>query len=107
MSDLFVTPWTLACQAPLTMGFTRQEYWSGLPFLSPGDVLDPGIKHVSPTLVGGFFTLVPPKKPTSRYQNNGKKEGKGNHTKNEGNGEAQIFFFKSQERICSSSYFKN
>ena len=40
--------WTVACQAPLSMGFSRQEYWSGLPFPSPGDLLDPGIKLVSP-----------------------------------------------------------
>ena len=39
-----VTPWTVACQAPLLMGFSRQEYWSGLPFLSPGDLPNPGIE---------------------------------------------------------------
>ena len=44
------TPWTLACQAPLSMGFHRQEYWSGLPFPSPGDLLNPGIKPRSPDL---------------------------------------------------------
>ena len=44
MSDSFSTPWTIACQAPLSMGFPRQEYWSGLPFPSPGDLLNPGIK---------------------------------------------------------------
>ena len=44
------TPWTVACQAPLSMGFSRQEYWSGLPFLSPGDLPDPGIKPGSPAL---------------------------------------------------------
>ena len=38
------TPWTVACQAPLSMGFSRQEYWSGLPFPLPGDLLDPGIE---------------------------------------------------------------
>ena len=41
---LFVTPWTVAYQAPLSTGFSRQEYWSGLPFPSPGDLPDPGIK---------------------------------------------------------------
>ena len=46
--QLFATPWTVACQAPLSMGFFRQEYWSGLPFPSPGDLPDPGIKHTSP-----------------------------------------------------------
>ena len=45
-----VTPWTVACQASLSMGFSRQEYWSGLPFLSPGDLPDPGIEPGSPAL---------------------------------------------------------
>ena len=45
-----VTPWTVACQAPLSMGFSRQEYWSGLPFPSTGDLLDPEIEPGSPTL---------------------------------------------------------
>ena len=44
------TPWTIACQAPLSMGFSRQEYWSGLPFPSPGDLPDPGIEPGSPAL---------------------------------------------------------
>ena len=44
------TPWTVACQAPLSMGFPRQEYWSGLPFHSPGDIPDPGIEPRSPAL---------------------------------------------------------
>ena len=47
---LFATPWTVAHQAPPSMGFSRQEYWSGLPFPSPGDLPDPGIKSGSPTL---------------------------------------------------------
>ena len=56
---LFVTPWTAACQAPLSMGFSQQEYWSGLPFLPPGDPPDPGITLTSPespALAGRFFT---------------------------------------------------
>ena len=48
--QLFATPWTVAYQAPLSMGFSRQEYWSGLPFPSPGDLPDPGIKPGSPAL---------------------------------------------------------
>ena len=48
LSDSFATPWTIACKAPLSIGFSRQEYWSGLPFPSPGDLPDPGIKLVSP-----------------------------------------------------------
>ena len=47
---------------PLSMGFPRQEYWSGLPFPSPGDLPDPGIDPVSPALAGGFFTTEPPGK---------------------------------------------
>ena len=50
----------LACQAPLSIGFSRQEYWSGLPFPSPGDLPDPGFEPMSPALLGGFFTTVPP-----------------------------------------------
>ena len=48
--QLYVTPWTVAHQASLSMGFSRQEYWSGLPFPSPGDPPDPGIEPVSPAL---------------------------------------------------------
>ena len=48
MSNSFVTPWTVACQAPLSMGFPRQEYWTGLPFPSPGDLPNPGIKPTFP-----------------------------------------------------------
>ena len=58
-AQLFVTLWTVACQAPLSMGFSRQEYWSGLPCPPPGDLPDPGIKPtslMSPALTGRFFT---------------------------------------------------
>ena len=57
--QLFATPWTIACQAPLSMGFSRQEYWSGLPCLPSGDLPGPWTEPVSlmsPALVGGFFT---------------------------------------------------
>ena len=63
---LFGTPWTVARQAPLSMGFSRQEYWSGLPFPPPGDLLHPGIEPESPAgsaLAAGFFTTEPPGKP--------------------------------------------
>ena len=50
------TPWTVALQAPLSMTFSRQEYWSGMPFLPPGDLPYPGIKPMSPFLAGGFFS---------------------------------------------------
>ena len=46
-------PWSVVCQAPLSMGFSRQEYWSGLPFLTPGDLPDPGIEPGSPALQAG------------------------------------------------------
>ena len=55
----------IACQAPLSMEFFRQEYWSGLPFSSPGNLPDPGIEPMSlasPVLAGGFFTPEPPGK---------------------------------------------
>ena len=54
-----MTPRTVALQAPLSMEFSRQEYWSGLPFPSPGDLSDPGIEHRSPALAGGLFTTEP------------------------------------------------
>ena len=57
---LFMTPWTVACQAPLSMGFSRQEYWSGLPFPSPGDLPDPGIEPGSPMLQADSLPSKPP-----------------------------------------------
>ena len=66
-AQLFVIPWTVAHQAPLlSMEFSRQEYWSGLLFPSPGDLPNPRIKPaslVSPALAGGLFTIMPPGKP--------------------------------------------
>ena len=59
---LFATPWTVAYQAPLSMGFSRQEYWSGLPFPSPGDLPDPGIEPGSPALQADALTSEPPGK---------------------------------------------
>ena len=54
-----MTPWTVESQALLSVGFSRQEYWSGLPFLPPGNLPNPGIKAASPTLAGRFFTTEP------------------------------------------------
>ena len=54
---LFMTLWTVTHQVPLSTGFFRQEYWSGLPLPSPGDLPIPGIESASPALAGGFFTL--------------------------------------------------
>ena len=64
--QLFATPWTVACPAPLSMGFPRQEYCSGLPFPSLG-LLDPEIEPTSPALAGRFFTTEPPGKPLEEY----------------------------------------
>ena len=61
--QLFATPWTVAHQAPPSMGFSRQEYWSGLPFPSPGDLPDPGIEPRSPALQADALTSEPPGKP--------------------------------------------
>ena len=69
---LFATPWMVVCQAPLSMGFSRQEHWSGLPFLSPGDLPDPGMEPTSlafPALAGGFFTTAPAGKPNFQREN--------------------------------------
>ena len=60
MPNSFETLWTVAHQAPLSMGFLRQKYWGGLPFPSPGDLPDPGLE---PALAGGFFTTELPWKP--------------------------------------------
>ena len=63
---LFATSWTVACQASLSVEMSRQEYWSGLPFPTPGDLPDSGIEPTfpaSPALAGGFFTTEPPGKP--------------------------------------------
>ena len=64
---LFATPWTVAHQAPPSLGFSRQEYWSGLPFPSPGDLPDPGIEPRSPTLEADALTSEPPGKPKILY----------------------------------------
>ena len=60
---LFVTPWTVAPQAPLSMGFSRQEYWSGLSFPSPGDLPNPGMEPESPALQADALSSEPPGKP--------------------------------------------
>ena len=60
--QLFATPWTVAHQAPPSMGFSRQEYWTGLPFPSQGDLPDPGIGPRSPALQADALTSEPPGK---------------------------------------------
>ena len=64
------TAWTVGHQAPLPMGFPRQDYCSGLPCPSPGDLPDPGMEPASPALAGGFFTTEPPGKPLKLTDNN-------------------------------------
>ena len=64
--NFFATPWTVACQASLSMEFSGQEYWSRLPFLTSEDLPNPGIEPMSlepPAVVGRFFTTEPPGKP--------------------------------------------
>ena len=77
---LFATPWTVAYQAPPSMGFSRQEYWSGLPFPSPGDLPNPESKPgppVSPALAGEFFTTKPLGEPISNIGQLENKAAKG------------------------------
>ena len=66
----FVTSWTVACQSPLSMVFSRQKYWSESLYPTPGDLPDPGTKPLSvlsPALAGGFFINLPPGKPIYTY----------------------------------------
>ena len=65
----FATPWTVALQAPLSMGFSRQEYWSGLPFPSPGDLPNPGIEPGPPAFQADTLTSEPPGKPKENVVN--------------------------------------
>ena len=65
MSESSATPWTVAHKAPLSLEFLKQEYWSGLPFPSPGYLPIPGIELTYPALVGGFLTIEPPGKPNT------------------------------------------
>ena len=60
----FATPWTVAHQAPLSMGYSRQAFWSGLPLPPPEDLPDPGIEPLSLASVGRIFTTEPPRNPS-------------------------------------------
>ena len=86
---IVVIPWAVAHQVPLSMGFPRQEYWSGLPFPPPGDLPNPGIESTSLTLAGRFFTIEQPGKPRcevrrgeSLRKRNGKESGLRKHAVN-------------------------
>ena len=68
LCPILVTPLTITRQAPLSMGFSRQEYWSGLPFSSPGDLPDPGIELRSPALQVVSLPTEPPRKPIFRSE---------------------------------------
>ena len=63
VSNSFAILWTVACQGPLSMGFSKQEFWSGLPLSTAGNLPEPGIKFQSPPLTARFFTRVPLGKP--------------------------------------------
>ena len=82
---LFATPWAVAYQAPPSMGFSRQEYWSEYPFPSPGDLPHPGIEPGSPTLQADALPSEPPGKPMARkrsvYQNVARDSSKGSFPK--------------------------
>ena len=67
-AQLFVTLWTVAYQAPPSMEFSRQEYWSGLPFSSLGDLPSPEIEPMSAAMAGGFFMTEPPEEPRNKEQ---------------------------------------
>ena len=83
---LFATPWTVAYQAPPSMGFSRQECWSGLPFPFPGDLPDPGIEPGSPVLQADALPSEPPGKPAWRDHQPPDK------------------YIKNSSRFCNSSY---
>ena len=68
MSNSFVIPWAVACQAPLSMGFPRQEYWNELPFSSPRDLPDPGIKPSSPAWQADSLPSEPPGRLKRAFQ---------------------------------------
>ena len=74
VSDTSATPWTIAHQAPLSMGFSRQEYWSGLPCPPPGDLPHPGIEPRSPALQADSLTAEPPGKPSKHSKDETKIE---------------------------------
>ena len=88
---LFATPWTVAYQAPPSMGFSRQECWSGLPFPSPGDLPDPGIEPWSPTLQADALPSEPPGQPGEKPRQCIKKQR--HHFANKGHiVKAMVFF---------------
>ena len=92
-SGLTVSPWIVAHKAPLSLGFPRQEYWSELPFPSPGCLLDSGIEHEPPALAGSFFTTEPQGSPVLNFKWSWAKQKSLEHYCSD------ILF-----RICTSAY---
>ena len=100
---LFATPWTVARQPPLSIGFSRQEYWSGLAFPSPGDLPDPGIEPRSPTLEADALTSEPPGKPEHNLKL--LQESKAGSTREQGQTEMSVkTVTKWSKRYCDSEH---
>ena len=100
VAQSYPTLWTVGHQAPLSMGFPRQEYWSGLPFSSPGDLPDPGIKPGSPALQADALTSEPPGKPT--FVGSSKKQENSGKTSNSALLTAKAFDFVDHNKLWNS-----
>ena len=92
--QLFMTPWTVAYEAPPTMRFSRQEYWSGLPFPSPGDLPNPGIEPGCPALQADALPSESPRKP------NEEKPDEENQRKKNQTQKAMYYMISFQLSIC-------
>ena len=100
---LLATLWTVARQPPLSMGFSRQEYWSGLAFPSPGDLPDPGIEPRSPTLEADALTSEPPGKPEHNLKL--LQESKAGSTREQGQTEMSVkTVTKWSKKYCDSEH---
>ena len=93
-----MTPWTVAYQAPPSMGFSRQQCWSGLPFPSPGNLPDPGIKSGSPALQADALPSEPTGKPKIEGKGVRKSDGKRQKAKATEESEVQKWELEEQER---------
>ena len=97
------TPWTVARQSPLSKGFSRQEYWSGLPNPSPGDLSDPGIKPKSPAWQADSLPSEPPGKPQSWEEDVLKPENDGpegyDHHRNSDSAKQTCFWTSNEQRL--------
>ena len=109
--QLFATPWTAACQASSFLGFSRQEYWSGLPFPSPEDLPGPGIKPGSPALQADAFPSEPPGKPIRLLKDHNMQHASKNQHVNKRNFHSSMHslmnhFFKKQSLSQVSSLYR-